>query len=206
MGLLDKMWNRFHVDIFIKAVRFGDEPQVISMLQREPDLAYIKDAKGISALFHAVANGYTRIAKQILRVTKQANDVDPEKGFTPLLIAATNGHIGLVKLLLEYGANPNIIHNSYSDRVNVYDQTTPLIEAVERGNYECVSMLIDYGADPNKFLINNDAIDSPLHHAVVKNDYKIVELLLSKVVSVKNLNKDNLLFAYANGFSEKYNT
>ena len=140
MGLLDKMWNRFHVDIFIKAVRFGDESQVISMLQREPDLAYIKDAKGISALFHAVANGYTRIAKQILRITKQANDVDPEKGFTPLLIAATNGHIGLVKLLLEYGANPNMRN---------FDGVTALHNAIFGEQVDILKLLLQHDAALN---------------------------------------------------------
>lgn len=134
------MWNKFHVDIFIKTVRFRDEPQVISMLQRELDLAYIKDAKGISALFHAVANGYTRIAKQILRITKQANDVDPEKGFTPLLIAATNGHIGLVKLLLEYGATPNMRN---------FDGVRALHNAIFGEQVDIVKLLLQHDADPN---------------------------------------------------------
>ena len=165
MGLLDKMWNRFHVDIFIKAVRFGDEPQVISMLQREPDLAYIKDAKGISALFHAVANGYTRIAKQILRITKQANDVDPEKGFTPLLIAATNGHVGLVKLLLEYGADPNMRN---------FDGVTALHNAIFEEQVDIVKLLLQHDADPN---IRDRVGNTPMDLAKRSSNNEIRSLL-----------------------------
>jgi hypothetical protein len=31
MGLFGKMWNKFHVSIFVNACKYNDEPQVLSM-------------------------------------------------------------------------------------------------------------------------------------------------------------------------------
>lgn len=71
-------------------------------------LAYSKDNKGVSALFHADANGHFNIADALLRISRQPDDVEPRKGFAPLLIAATKGNTAMIRLLLEYGANPSI--------------------------------------------------------------------------------------------------
>ena len=95
--MLRKIWNKFHAGVFVDACKHGDTPQVLMMLQKEPELAYLKDKKGISALFHAVANGHDRIADALLNITRQPDDVESEKGFTPLLIATTNGHTVIVR-------------------------------------------------------------------------------------------------------------
>lgn len=151
MGLFGKMWNKFHVSIFVNACKYNDEPQVLSMLREEPELAYSKDQKEISALFHAVANGHNKIAEILLNTTNQANDVEPEKGFTPLLIAATNGHIAMVRLLLEHGADPNLRN---------YDGVTALHNAVYENQLDIVALLLEAGADPNiKDRFGNTAYD-----------------------------------------------
>jgi hypothetical protein len=43
------------------------------MLQEEPELAYLKDKKGVSALFRAVANGHINIVEALLHVTRQTD-------------------------------------------------------------------------------------------------------------------------------------
>jgi len=137
--MLSKIWNKWHTGVFIGACKHGDKPQVLKMLQKEPELAYLKDKKGISALFHAVVNGHDRIAAALLNITKQPDDVEPEKGFTPLLFAATNGHTAIVRLLLECGANPNMRN---------FDGVTALHNAVFEKQIDIVKLLLEHGADP----------------------------------------------------------
>jgi len=185
-----KIWNNFHTGIFVDACKYGDiaqvhmmlkkqpelaylkdkkgisaffyavanghadivhtllrvtrqpddvEAQVHMMLKKEPELAYLKDKKGISAFFYAVANGHADIVHTLLRVTRQPDDVESEKGFTPLLIAATNGHDAIVRILLEHGANPNLRN---------FDGVTALHNAVFEKQIEVVRLLLKHGADP----------------------------------------------------------
>jgi len=146
-----KMWNKYHVGVFVDACKYGDTPQVLMMLEKEPDLAYLKDKKGNSTLIHAVANGHERIADALLHITKQPNDVEPEKGFTPLLLAATDGHTAMVHLLLEHGANPNMKN---------FDGLTALHNAVFEKQIDIVKLLLEYGADPTiKDRFGNTPID-----------------------------------------------
>lgn len=49
----------------------------------------------------------------------------------------------MVQLLLEFGADPNILDtNGHS----------PLYTAVDKGEIKLAKMLIDYNADPSKFV------------------------------------------------------
>ncbi len=139
MSLFKKLFNKQKVSVFFSACKHSDEAQVFLMLKDHQELAFIKDKKGVSPLFYAVANGNYKIAEALLRVTKQPNDVEPEKGFTPLLLAATNGNIGLVRLLLEYGAGPNMKN---------FDGITALHNAVFESYFDVAKLLLELGADP----------------------------------------------------------
>ena len=63
------------------------------------------------------------------------------KGVSALHCAVTNGHVAMLRLLLESGANANIRGQTY--------QRTPVFMAGEAGNEEMVSLLIQYGTKLN---------------------------------------------------------
>ena len=151
MGILKSTWNRVHKNKIFKACKNGDEPQVFSMLKEEPELAELKDRRGLSPLFYAVEKGHSKIAEAILKITNRPDEVEPEKGFSPLLLATTKGYKKVVGVLLEYGANPD---------VQSTDGITALHNAVYKGQLDIANMLLKAGADPTiKDRLENTAVD-----------------------------------------------
>jgi ankyrin repeat protein len=87
-------------------------------------------------LFLAVTTGDLAKVKQALICT---NPNISAGGMRPLHIAARNGYLEIVELLLEHGANPNVQDN---------DGRTPLHYAVENCHVGVARVLLDHGADP----------------------------------------------------------
>ena len=105
----------------------------------------------------------------------------------------------IMKILLEYGANPNLkdvsgqtpLHLAIVDDkieivkllleylvdYNLKDNlgNTPLILAIKKNRIEIVELLLQYGADLN---LKDDEGRSPLYLAIMDNNLKMVELLL----------------------------
>ena len=81
--------------------------------------------------------------------------------------AVESGNIEMVSILLESGANPNIIGSKGS---------TPLQRASKNGHIAIVEKLIKYKADPNQVGVSGW---TPLILASEQNHPKIVEILLS---------------------------
>ena len=93
-----------------------------------------------------------------------------DKG-TPLYLASWWNHYMAVRLLLENGADANILSdNGYS----------PLHIAASEGNFNVVRLLLDYGADVNIPDINGY---TPFHCAVSQGS-NLTELLIEKVSDV----------------------
>jgi ankyrin repeat protein len=155
-------------DDFFKAVHMDNAGEVKDLLNRGFD-PNTHDARGQTGLLIALMEPSPKVAKILLAwpktdvearnsndesplmlaalkgerdvVTKLiARDADVNKpGWAPLHYAATNGHIEIMKQLLEESAfidaqSPN--------------GTTPLMMAAMYGSTEAVKLLLDEGADP----------------------------------------------------------
>jgi cytochrome c len=132
-------------------------------------------------LFQAIRSNNTKLLKKLIEQGADVNVVNrigsPTGGtiaMTPLIAAIQKNKPGLVKLLLEHGANPN-----------QGPGVSPLFVAIDMGNLENVKLLVEYGADvhqsrqfgaPGGMLINQ----TPLSAAKMKNDTEIVEFLQEK--------------------------
>ena len=133
-----------------------------------PVTVYEKDVKrGVPPLFAAIQNHRHETLEALLR---SGEDLEQKNkyGTRPLLFAVYHHDIKSVKLLLEYGANPNVM-----DGNGVY---TPLSEASMRNQIDTVKLLLSYGADVN--YQHNKSETALMSASKGCRHFKMVKLLL----------------------------
>ncbi len=84
----------------------------------------------------------------------------------------------IVKLLFDYGANPNII----------YDNDVALfLSIVENNNIKIIKLFLDYGANANVKGEDTEKGKIPLTYAFYNNNEEVIKLLLDKGAIVVNI-------------------
>lgn len=86
----------------------------------------------------------------------------------PLKNAASAGHLEIVKLLLEHGADPNLPEEGIAPHGHA------LYAAVVAGHHAIARLLLEHGAFPNPEV---ESSADALSRAISKNDHPMVELL-----------------------------
>src|SRR5712692_3378780 len=89
---------------------------------------------------------------------------------SPLRNAAAKGHIEIVKLLLERGADPNLPEEGIAPRGHA------LYSAVYNGHFETAKLLLEKGAYPN---VEVESPADTLSIAIMNSDQRMIELLCS---------------------------
>ncbi|KAH7161143.1 ankyrin repeat-containing domain protein [Dactylonectria macrodidyma] len=146
-----------------KVVRLKADPA--AMPRWNPRSAAGGDAVNLrSALLSAVRGKNHKLVEQLLD-----RGVNPNTGSDQLALkeAVLNGDAESVRLLLLFGADPNVVDRNGSG---------PLLTAVERGSLASAVPLLKYGADPN--LDGGHDQESPLSEAAIRNNLNMVHLLL----------------------------
>ena len=118
---------------------------------------------------------------RISSLTHIINQTD-EFNQTLLYLASFEGDIRLVKDLLKYGANPNI--------VNV-KRWSPLHSAIKMDNTEISKILINNGANLNCLTTE---IISPLTQAVIRENFELVKYIVERKCNI-NLCDNTLMEA-----------
>lgn len=88
----------------------------------------------------------------------------------PLKNAAAHGHIEIVKLLLQHGADPNLPEEG------IAPDGHSLYSAVANKHFEVAKLLLEHGAKPNPEV---ESSADALSHAIDNDDQPMVELLCS---------------------------
>ena len=99
-----------------------------------------RDRNGRTLLARACATDVVE-AEKWLKERPQDIDVPDNAGNAPLQIAALEGDVEVVQLLLDHGCDIHCMN---------IDKDTPLIDAVENGHLEVVRMLLKAGLDPRQ--------------------------------------------------------
>uniref|UniRef100_A0A8C3EAD3 Ankyrin-1 n=1 Tax=Corvus moneduloides TaxID=1196302 RepID=A0A8C3EAD3_CORMO len=92
--------------------------------------------------------------------------LSPQKGFTPLHVAAKYGKVDVAELLLAHDAHPNAAGKN---------GLTPLHVAVHHNNLEIVKLLLPKGSSPHNSAWNGY---TPLHIAAKQNQMEVASSLL----------------------------
>ncbi|MGR4869942.1 ankyrin repeat domain-containing protein [Variovorax sp. LARHSF232] len=110
-------------------------PKAVDVLIASPKVdVEMRNSKDESPLMMAALKGQLDLVTKLI-----ARDADINKpGWTPLHYAATNGHVAVMKVLLE--------KHAFIDAQSP-NGTTPLMMAAMYGTSEAVKLLIDEGAD-----------------------------------------------------------
>jgi ankyrin repeat protein len=154
-----------------------------------------------SLLVGAAKAGSYQVIEYLIDTELAKVDATDQDEFTPLQCAAENGHLAIVQLLLQRGANPNkaddynrtplyfaaqekheaivneLLANQALPNISNSDCETPLHVAADSGQLNIALLLLENGADPNSTNINGC---SPLHLAVNKGYLEIAQALLGK--------------------------
>lgn len=137
--------------IILDFIRMGVDPNATS-------------GDGKSALAWAAGLGWVNIAELLINSGALSNS--PNTYLVPLKEASASGALGIVQMLLEYGADPN-------DRDR--DGWSAIHWAAEEGHLEIVRLLLANGANVNAV---SSYGTSPLHCAANGGHVSIVSLLL----------------------------
>jgi ankyrin repeat protein len=94
-----------------------------------------QNAQGANALMFAALHGQLDLVQYLIGRKAEVN----KTGWTPLHFAAANGHVAVIRLLLE--------SHAYIDAESP-NGTTPLMMAARQSHPTAVQLLLDEGADP----------------------------------------------------------
>jgi len=171
----------------------GDKDVLRDELDLNPELAERRNADGLSPVLYALYNGKSDLVAPLLvanppldifdsaavgrtRGLEELLDADSAlakawsgDGFTALHLAAFFGQEEAAKLLLESGAEVDLVARNATIHV------TPLHSAAAGSHSGIVKLLLEHGADPNA---SQDGGFTPLHSAAQNDDRESAQALL----------------------------
>lgn len=193
-----------NMEEIIELIKTGKNDLLAQKLNDNPSLADYTTEQGISLLQFA-AYFRNNFAVDILKKNRQKLDIfeassigdletisqlldkNPDllnsfspDGFTALGLASFFGHLSLVKLLLDKGANPNIASNNQF-------KVAPIHSACAISHFDITELLIKHRADVNAKQMQGV---TPLHSSAHNGQTKLSKLLIDNGADI-NAKMDN---------------
>ncbi len=168
-------------------------------------LAQAQEAQGIEdcfSLYHCSERGSVAGVRDALDQGEDPNFLGPNSGKTPLIRAVEKGHLPVVQLLLEAGADPNARtpsemrnyqfsrHDNFIEFEVDIGSWPVLILAVHHGDENIVNALLAAGADLN---LTNGEGTTALAKALDQGRRDLARLLLDAGATRQNLGPINFM-------------
>jgi uncharacterized protein len=173
------------VSTIFELIAAGDGAGIRQLLEGRPDAAAARDEHGLSAFMRAAYAG-----GEVFDAVRAANPpLDPfdrivagdseglpapdawtTDGFTGLHLAAFARNATAAHVLLEAGAEPNVLATAS------FAQVTPLGTCAFAGANDVARLLLEHAADTE---LTSDRGGTPLHSAAQNGNRDLVELLLA---------------------------
>ncbi|HBE69713.1 MAG TPA: ankryin [Planctomycetaceae bacterium] len=112
----------------------GDVDAVRRILDDDPALVSVRDAKNLTPLHVAASRGQTKVAALLLEYGADIEGPSDDGDWTPLVFAAYRGHLEVATLLVERGASLTT------------DAGNPIHFAGQRKHKDICRMLVEHGA------------------------------------------------------------
>jgi len=122
------------------AIKCG-HPKLAELLIKNNANAVVQDKWGISPLQLVIENGYAEILEMLIAKGTKLDSKEKHYGRSFLHLAAVNGHLSIVKILLDQQIEVNCVDN--------YGKT-PYYYAVKYGNQKVARLLESRGRQKNK--------------------------------------------------------
>ena len=204
---------------FIDKLRSGQLADARNILAADPALAVFREPNGVSAVLIARYLGHADFAREIADAhpgidlweaaalgdqhrTAELLDAGLAEidgvnadGYTALGLACFFGHLEEARLLLDRGADPNII--AANDMA-----VMPLHSALAGGHKEIAALLVARGAEPDE---PTGADWTPLHYVAESGDVETARMLVkagARSGYARNDGKTALEVAEENGFTD----
>lgn len=181
-----RLWEGTKGWSLAKAVKDEDSVKINKILAKKEITIDFREPKfGQNLLMWAVLNNKTKAVRILLNLGADPNLHDTYKGESPILEACEIGvNIDILKLILNYGGNPNNFVSETEELSEERTYETPLIRAAMT-SFEKSKLLVEHGADVNMIIahkgrVNKKIIDRemPLMSAVIWNRVDIVSYLI----------------------------
>ncbi|HVE08244.1 MAG TPA: ankyrin repeat domain-containing protein [Paraburkholderia sp.] len=190
-------------DTMIKAVKFDDVKEVKKQLGNGMD-PNMTDNQGIPLIVIAAREKSDQVAALLANDPKTNLEIEDKAGENAMMMAALNGDVDLVKLLISKDAEVNkkgwaplhyaatnghddvvqllLDHSAYIDAGSP-NGTTPLMMAARGGHVSTVKLLLDNGAD---LTVKNQIGLTALDFAKQYKEPDVVEGLTARLQQMQN--------------------
>ncbi|MFE9723809.1 ankyrin repeat domain-containing protein [Streptomyces sp. NPDC005794] len=135
---------------------WNNHPDVVRVLLAAgaaPD-AEMGEFRETTALRYSAPRGMREVAQHLLDAGANPNGRADTDQYTPLILAAAQGEVDMVELLLDRGASPDLtvepqLVAGVAEKLGISTRASPLSSAAWSGHVETVQLLLARGARPD---------------------------------------------------------
>jgi ankyrin repeat protein len=184
----DKNYLGYDIELFDEtevksisiSVRDEETEKIRSFFAKNSELVNIQEPKfGFTLLMWAVFNHKMESVKSLLESGANPN-IPSKKGVSPLIRAAEFDELPMMKLLIEFGADPHYMMDSLPPASALVASISG-IPTQKKQDLEKVKYLLDLGVNMDSTNANSS---TPLNTAVILDAFEIAEFLIQKGANI----------------------